>query len=397
MIPIRLLLVAAMFAVLMADKANAQARPPISDLPNIIVGSWKFQLSKQSGEEVQKWKPGVLESYGLTTELLDEICNRIYTFNRDSSYTLSNAVSHITTETGQYSVEGHRIILKPSKGPQYGFGVNIVRPTELNMLPETEGSAQKGLSLVWTAMKQTSSSDSAAEFGANTTLVGSGRNQLRPFFITAGENEQLLGFFTKPNRDDAFYIYAIDGTTGKLVDVHVVYGTRIDTSREYTSRDEVIEQAEYNATATRNNPSGRSFLMASIAERVVDGKYEHAAIDLFNTVLPKFREWSDKANEVKPQPFKKEIPLNRQYGRFWANFIWTQDGKPQLELFEQYRGKDGSGMVMGGETLLNEDQVDELSGALKMKDEAVLALNQILKDAIGSAQSEQKKIQDNFN
>ena len=92
MIPVHLLLVAALFAVLMPDKANAQARPPISDLPNIIVGSWKFQLSAQSEEKVQKWKPGVLESYGLTTELLDEICNRIYTFNRDSSYALSNAV-----------------------------------------------------------------------------------------------------------------------------------------------------------------------------------------------------------------------------------------------------------------------------------------------------------------
>jgi hypothetical protein len=246
-------------------------------------------------------------------------------------------------------------------------------------------------------MKQTSSSDSAAEGGPNTTLVGSGGNQLRPFFITATENTQLLGFFTKPNRDDAFYVYAIDGTTGKLVDVHAIYGTRIDTSREYTSKDEVFEQAEYNATATRNNPSGRSFVMASLAETIVDGKYQHAVIDLFDTALPKYREWVQKAEEVKPEPFNKEIPLGREYGRYWANFIWSEDGKPQLELFEQYRGKDGNGMVMGGESLLKNDQVEELAAALNMREQAVAVLNKLLKEGVSNSHKEKQKIEDNFN
>ena len=220
---------------------------------------------------------------------------------------------------------------------------------------------------------------------------------MRPFFSTAGENAQLFGFFTKPERDDAFYVYAIDGTTGKLVDVHVVYDTRIDTAREYTSKDEVFEQAEYNATATRNNPSGRSFVMASLSERISNGKYEHAMIELFDKVLPKYHEWVGKAEEVKPQPFKKEIPLDRKYGRYWANFIWSEDGKPQLELFEQYRGKDGNGMVMGGENLLKDDQVEELAAALKMREQAVAVLNKLLKEADSNSQKEKQKIEDNFN
>lgn len=396
----RLLIIASAVVVLIAQETSAQQRPPLSELPTILVGSWRLDLTDRSKKDLEN--PNVRRNLGITDEMIDAVRSQTFEFAANGSYRILDEDS-AEVDSGSYTIDKLRLLLSSPTAGQRELDLGIESPRELIMQPRSENAPLPGFwkwstsqSVIWKASKQ-------SKAVASEDVPPEESGGITPFFVFGVEKQQesdvpcLAGFFRIHGRDDAFYLYGIDATTGKLVDVHAIYGTRIDTSREYTSKDEVFEQAEYNATATRNNPSGRSFVMASLSERISNGKYEHAMIELFDKVLPKYHEWAGKAEEVKPQPFKKEIPLDHKYGRYWANFIWTAEAKPQLELFEQYRGKDGNGTVMGGENLLKDDQVEELAEALKMREQAVSVLNKLLKEAVSNSHKEKQKIEDNFN
>jgi hypothetical protein len=129
---------------------------------------------------------------------------------------------------------------------------------------------------------------------------------------------------------------------------------------------------------------------------------------VFREALPKYKEWSETAHEIKPDAFTKEIPVGRIVGRNWANFKWgqTSDGEwtAYMVLFQEYRDTTtyGNGKVYkdGRPSYLLEltaKQVELLTEALSMAPRAFDYLAKETKDAREMRDADERVIDQNFN
>jgi len=196
----------------------------------------------------------------------------------------------------------------------------------------------------------------------------------------------VLAYFWSESRS-AVYQFMLDARTGKLDDKFMcVYDVALDAQRNFSSENAFKKWVE---------ECSRSSSVQSIAFGQED------ALKQFKVVLPKYLEWKEKAEELRPDPFRKLLP-NSQMKQgpvpTAVNFLWAPNSKngdsspeAQLEFVKSQAGRSYTDLI------LNMREVAAIEGALAARPSAESQLSELLSRFKDAAAKQQRKVQDNFN
>lgn len=219
----------------------------------------------------------------------------------------------------------------------------------------------------------------------------------------------LIAEFKAKDRDNAVYEYGLDFDTGKLFKISAIGGTEVGLSCSYRNTDKFY-------AALRSSPSrGKG---TELYANSLDQQYEQNTramigghLESFEAGLAKYHEWSAKARELQPDPFRKEIPIAREFGQYWPQFAWTNSPPPQFKL----RAKPGDpnqpffeiifrpqtpayvadeGVV---QRALSPAEVELLEGALQMREGPVEHLTKMAASVQQVMEEQKKSVQETFN
>ena len=328
-----------------AEQGNAQAQY------NLATAYFNGEGLKKDPVEAAKWWRKAAEQGNVHAQLYLGLALM------DKAFVSVNE-GHLSAATDEFS-EGEKLVLAAKENSD---GDSEVQKTALQHMSQIE--AKRG------ALKQIvkdASADGPKPAGAEGLKL--------EFVVT--QDQLIEGYFRENN---TLYYLAINMETG-AVDPFMYAAGDIDFKFDPNGNKYSQLRLAMNTANPTRLPCNDRFMRQ------------------FPAIMPKYREWAAKAQELKPAPFEKLLPnseIKDGISSHLVCFVWAPESDntaptAQLAFYE----KDSTSAT---QTLkFTESEVNLAEAAVRARPQAEQLLRQVIEQAKREAQRGRKQVEENFN
>ena len=370
-------------------------------LPKLLLGSWSLDLTDRWHSEREKWRKtfhSLSPQLQATTRAFDNaiaaLLNVDITFHADGIYSLSDRKSGKEIARAAYHTMEHGLGVeflgdprhhapKDSKSEDSKTSVQILDENRMVFkLPRsvTDCFGNKPANRTWLDDLSLVAHRKGTLKYVKFPSLPETDSDVQLFFTQGGyadeANWNSSAFFELKAMPNIFWRVRIETTNGESsitwIEKAVTGGDADKSLRLVRTATTVAECAQYlDINLIVGDAPGRS----------------GEALKLFSAALEKFREWTKKAKQLKPEPFTKRITGVEENAKDYTVFKWEEPSKARL-----FGVIDGRNVFF-----LDEEDCEAVALLVAVQDQLYKAVSDDVLAEISKRDAAKQLIEDNFN